>query len=558
MKNKTLDCCRAHGQVAPSSGPSALRGVTMNPEGKPKAHIQHNNHRSQAKFDKTIGSGLIRNEIKSKEIVKLESPQPEMISRRDILLRAKQAESKGHRKTPDCDLDDEDVWHDKDKLCQDHIQEVFNKWEQIDDEIWAKVICMEKNRRVAKAYARLPFLIVDGSDIGFDGIRVGLKGFENIDRPEKTKEILETFGEGVKIKMDGKGNILIKRVGKAAVYVKSFVGSSDGLGSCIGKDIIESKGKLEYKKVSTLFDIRSFQAGISAELKATYPQTQKLESQCITAIAFGKESGTLDLLETPSWIMIINIVALELLRNEIPSVSLVNSTNQSLVSVVNKTCRSHIQQQSGNNNKPKSREAVERKGINVNNNTNTNNKLNSKDGSIIEGNTVYQLIAYDTGLIGDNKSPLTKQLSNKSDLKRLEPSTKSVKGDKFNRNPSNRSQLKSLGGKIRLPDPDYDFELPPIREKTFLRKEDPYYCGLSAKVSHGLREKRENGQTNGLNRIYKPANGHKNQNKYPLINRFYSYSSSDSSPSSCETSYSTIYNSISDGSTRLEMKTGRY
>lgn len=54
---------------------------------------------------------------------------------------------------------------------------------------------MEKNRRVAKAYARLPFLIVDGSDIGFDGIRVGLKGFENIDRPEKTKEILETFGE---------------------------------------------------------------------------------------------------------------------------------------------------------------------------------------------------------------------------------------------------------------------------------------------------------------------------------------------------------------------------
>uniref|UniRef100_T1KQ28 MH2 domain-containing protein n=1 Tax=Tetranychus urticae TaxID=32264 RepID=T1KQ28_TETUR len=516
MKNKTLDCCRAHGQVAPSSGPSALRGVTMNPEGKPKAHIQHNNHRSQAKFDKTIGSGLIRNEIKSKEIVKLESPQPEMISRRDILLRAKQAESKGHRKTPDCDLDDEDVWHDKDKLCQDHIQEVFNKWEQIDDEIWAKVICMEKNRRVAKAYARLPFLIVDGSDIGFDGIRVGLKGFENIDRPEKTKEILETFGEGVKIKMDGKGNILIKRVGKAAVYVKSFVGSSDGLGSCIGKDIIESKGKLEYKKVSTLFDIRSFQAGISAELKATYPQTQKLESQCITAIAFGKESGTLDLLETPSWIMIINIVLIQPISHWFLWLT-------RLVDLIF-----------------------------------NNNQLNSKDGSIIEGNTVYQLIAYDTGLIGDNKSPLTKQLSNKSDLKRLEPSTKSVKGDKFNRNPSNRSQLKSLGGKIRLPDPDYDFELPPIREKTFLRKEDPYYCGLSAKVSHGLREKRENGQTNGLNRIYKPANGHKNQNKYPLINRFYSYSSSDSSPSSCETSYSTIYNSISDGSTRLEMKTGRY
>ena len=39
---------------------------------------------------------------------------------------------------------------------QDHIQEVLDKWESIDDEIWAKVIVLERNRRVAKAYARAP------------------------------------------------------------------------------------------------------------------------------------------------------------------------------------------------------------------------------------------------------------------------------------------------------------------------------------------------------------------------------------------------------------------
>ncbi|KAF0773295.1 Uncharacterized protein FWK35_00005941 [Aphis craccivora] len=51
----------------------------------------------------------------------------------------------------------------------DHIQEVLDKWTQIDDEIWAKVIVLERNRRVAKAYARAPILTVNGSDEGFDG-----------------------------------------------------------------------------------------------------------------------------------------------------------------------------------------------------------------------------------------------------------------------------------------------------------------------------------------------------------------------------------------------------
>ncbi|KAI9577831.1 hypothetical protein GQX74_011018 [Glossina fuscipes] len=48
---------------------------------------------------------------------------------------------------------------------KEHIQEVLDKWTQIDDEIWAKVIVFERNRRVAKAYARAPVLTINASDI---------------------------------------------------------------------------------------------------------------------------------------------------------------------------------------------------------------------------------------------------------------------------------------------------------------------------------------------------------------------------------------------------------
>lgn len=79
-------------------------------------------------------------------------------------------------------------------VLQDHIQEVLHKWEQIDDEIWAKIICMERNRRVAKAYARAPELEINGSADGFDGFKIGLNAFDNPMRDEKTHETKKRIG----------------------------------------------------------------------------------------------------------------------------------------------------------------------------------------------------------------------------------------------------------------------------------------------------------------------------------------------------------------------------
>jgi len=55
---------------------------------------------------------------------------------------------------------------------------------------------------------------------------------------------------------------------------------------------------------------------VSRELKRAYPDRRKLECQCICAVAFVKNE--VDLLDSPCWIMLINIVAMDMLKSKIP------------------------------------------------------------------------------------------------------------------------------------------------------------------------------------------------------------------------------------------------
>lgn len=54
---------------------------------------------------------------------------------------------------------------------------------------------MERNRRVAKAYARAPILTINGSEDGFDGYRIGMNGFDNPLRDPKTDMVKHHIGE---------------------------------------------------------------------------------------------------------------------------------------------------------------------------------------------------------------------------------------------------------------------------------------------------------------------------------------------------------------------------
>jgi len=249
-----------------------------------------------------------------------------MVSRRKILSRSRdELHSDIYFMAED---DDEDVWYSKEKLYRDHLQEVIEKWDSIDDEIWAKVIVLERNRRVAKAYARAPVITVNGSTDGFDGFRIGVAGFDNPLRDSNTSAAIQALGLGCKLKMDDVGNVLVKRITRGtAVSIKNTTEES-----AVSNDILKlSNGVLSPDQPYKVFDMKKFQQNMSRELKRSSPDRLKLENQCISAIAFGSsdveegegddnsnETVSDDPLRSPLWILVVNIVAMEMLRSKLP------------------------------------------------------------------------------------------------------------------------------------------------------------------------------------------------------------------------------------------------
>jgi len=238
-----------------------------------------------------------------------------MVSRRKILSRSRDDLTAGEE-VPNHGMvkghTQDDTWYSKEKLYKDHVEEVLRKWESIDDEIWAKAIVMERNKRVAKAYARAPVLTINGGTGGFDGYRLGLNGFSNPMRDPKTEEFKESLGQGAKVKMDESGNILLKRLGKAPVYVKNTTEDS-----AVSNDLLNlNHGLVDIEKPFRVFDMRKFQQNVNRELRRANPDRTRLEQQCVTAISFVKNEP--ELLDSPIWVIVINIVALEMLKAKLP------------------------------------------------------------------------------------------------------------------------------------------------------------------------------------------------------------------------------------------------
>lgn len=128
--------------------------------------------------------------------------------------------------------------------------------------------------------------------------------------------------QGVKIRMDDDGNILIKRLAKSNVYIKGWQvesngnGNSDTSGTSVSNEIIRNNGLLEFNKAVRLFDMKKFQSNMNRELRRAYPDRRKLENQCICCISFVKDAT--DMLDLPVWVMVINIVAMDMLKSKLP------------------------------------------------------------------------------------------------------------------------------------------------------------------------------------------------------------------------------------------------
>nr|CAD7446044.1 unnamed protein product [Timema bartmani] len=133
-------------------------------------------------------------------------------------------------------------------------------------------------------------------------------------RDAKTEELKNHVGHGVKVRMDDEGNILVKRVSKSNVYVKI---TSAGEDTSIGNDILKlSNCALEIDKPVKLFDMKKFQNNVSRELHRAYPDRRRLEVQCLSVMAFVKNEP--ELLDSPIWVLIINVVALDMLKSKLP------------------------------------------------------------------------------------------------------------------------------------------------------------------------------------------------------------------------------------------------
>lgn len=113
--------------------------------------------------------------------------------------------------------------------------------------------------------------------------------------------------------MDQSGNIIVKRLSNCNVFIR---GSHKDSSSSSSDDINESNSDIEPNKPVTIFDMKKFQSNVNRELKLTYPNRRKLENQCICAIVFVKDTS--NLLDASSWILLINIVALDLLKSRLP------------------------------------------------------------------------------------------------------------------------------------------------------------------------------------------------------------------------------------------------
>ena len=222
---------------------------------------------------------------------------------------------------------------------------------------------MEYNRRVGKVYVRTPILTVNGSDVGFDGNHIGLSGFNQIESDNQfnnpsvgdrnVASIKINVGDGIKIRMhESTGNILVKRLCNMPVYLRQCAQQQqeeEKVGQNPHHRSVSSKSKLLPKRTSVLlFNMAWFKAALSREMKYCSSSSVSrqhsillqllLQQHCFAFLSFGKlsfpstitsssssscGSGSMNsdqqlLLNTPLWIIVINLVALEMLLKMLP------------------------------------------------------------------------------------------------------------------------------------------------------------------------------------------------------------------------------------------------
>uniref|UniRef100_A0A914ED76 MH2 domain-containing protein n=1 Tax=Acrobeloides nanus TaxID=290746 RepID=A0A914ED76_9BILA len=235
-----------------------------------------------------------------------------------------------------------DMWYDIERFQLDHLNEVLVKLNDrsLDDEIWGKIVVMERGKRIAKAYLRKTTIIVDGGDEEFDGKTLGFNYFSNPYRDEYTEELRSKIGDGVILKIDNQGNIKAMARGSTPVFVQGW---RDAKSACIPDKVVRMHGKLTTKsptctndddRIFKVFDMRRFKQAVERDPYETDNDAKNLLLKTCVRLALVKDGGGNDPMKTPCWFMVINLVALDMLKTKLPSVcvsAVLTSVNSGMV-----------------------------------------------------------------------------------------------------------------------------------------------------------------------------------------------------------------------------------
>ena len=149
--------------------------------------------------------------------------------------------------------------------------------------------------------------MVDGSDTGFDGARVGVNGFRREDEDNDSLVVKTLIEEGCRLKLTQNGDILIKRDDNLNIflYQNKESCSSDAVSKL-------PYGLIQQDKTYKLFDMKKFQERLSEELQSDHVNWSSLERQAVTMFSFAKFSD--NILLSPVWVLVVNVVALHVIK----------------------------------------------------------------------------------------------------------------------------------------------------------------------------------------------------------------------------------------------------
>jgi len=256
-------------------------------------------------------------------------------------------------------------------------------------------------------------------------------------------------------------------VSKNSVFVRATAEEN-----AISNDVTKLfNGALELDKPLKLFDMKKFASNVSRELHRAYPDRRKLEIECITAVSFVKQET--ELLSCPCWMMIINLVAMDMLKARLPPIkSIIQRTvSEGTVTVPNGILLPAPIPVITNGNRTTTVPKAVTNGTATANNNNNNNIPNGQD------------------IRNRPKIPIPREDEDPYTI---------PGGLKTSRNGSDKPP-KLPPRDLNIPKPDYDdtIDVEPML-KPFLNSsrtsskdkpqgkdrkyDDPYYCGLRARI----------------------------------------------------------------------------